>query len=338
MKKKIWLLINILISVLFIWLAFRGVDFSEVKLTFSQFDYLWVFLSVAMNVFSCWLRAVRWQYLMRPVADLSVYRLYTVMLISFMANNLLPFRLGEFMRAIPLKRKEGVSFSATMGSVVMERVIDVMTLMLVFGICLLLFPFPAWIQSGSILILIIIIVSMLVWYYLVHHTQRALFFFDRLTRRLPESKRLRLNQMLGSFINGMSMIKSLKSYSIILIYSLLIWLTYIVSFYLMFFALNLDITNQLNYLHAMVSMVFASFAVMIPAAPGYVGTFHEMTKQSLMLFGVDREPALAFAIIIHGYNYIIFTGIGLFYFIKNNLNFKEAFQPLTIEQNQKENK
>jgi hypothetical protein len=290
-----------------------------------------------MNLFSCWLRAVRWQYFMKPVADLSIYRFYTVMMMSFMVNNLLPFRLGEFMRAIPLKRKEGVSFSATMGSVVIERVIDVITLMLVFGICLLLFPFPAWIQSGSLLILLIIIVSMLVWYYLVHYTQQALVLFDKLISRLPDSKKQRLKEMLSSFINGMSMIKSFKSYAIILVYSMITWFTYMLSFYLMFHALDLGEINQLNFLHATVSMVFASFAIMIPAAPGYVGTFHEMTKQSLMLFGVDRELALTFAIIIHGYNYLVFTGIGLYYFAKNNLNFKEAFQPLSNEQNQQEN-
>ncbi len=86
MKKKFWLLINILVSAVFIWLAVRGVDFSEVSRTFSQVNYFWVFASVAMNVFSCWLRAVRWQYLMKPVASLSVYRLYTVMMMSFMVN------------------------------------------------------------------------------------------------------------------------------------------------------------------------------------------------------------------------------------------------------------
>ena len=241
------------------------------------------------------------------------------------------------MRAIPLKRKESVSFSATMGSVVIERVIDVITLMIVFGICLLLFPFPAWIQSGSLLILLIIIISMLIWYYMVHHTASALALFEKLTRRLPPSKSKRLNEMLGSFINGMSMIRSWKSYLIILLYSMLTWFTYMVSFYLMFHALDLAGINQLNFLHATVSMVFASFAIMIPAAPGYVGTFHEMTKQSLMLFGVERELALTFAIIIHGYNYIVFTGIGLYYFIKNNLNFKEAMQPLTSDNHQQEN-
>ncbi len=321
---------------MFIWLAARGVDFSEVGRTFGQVNYFWVFVSVATNLFSCWLRAVRWQYLMKPVADLPVYRLYTVMMMSFMVNNLLPFRLGEFMRAIPLKRNEGISLSATMGSVVIERVIDVITLMLIFGLCLILFPFPAWIQSGSLLILIIIIISIVIWYYLVHHTEQTLVFFGKLTKRLPEKKGHRLNEMLGSFISGMSMIKSLKSHVVILVQSMLIWFTYMISFYLMFLALDLTEKNLLDFLHATVSMIFASFAIMIPAAPGYVGTFHEMTKQSLMLFGVERELALTFAIIIHGYNYIVFTGIGLYYFVKNNLNFKEAFRPLSNDTNQQE--
>lgn len=249
-----------------------------------------------------------------------------------MVNNLLPFRLGEFMRAIPLKRREGLSFSATMGTVVIERVIDVITLMMVFGICLILFPFPVWLKNGSLLILGVIVLAMMLWYYMVHHKESAMRLFDRVTRRLPGSKSGRLNHIMSSFITGMSMIQSVRSYMMILLYSMATWFTYMLSFYLMFKALNLTVTNGLNFIHATVSMVFASFAIMIPAAPGYVGTFHEMTKQSLLLFSVDREPALTFAIIIHGYNYIVFTGIGLVYFIQNNLNFREALQPISNEE------
>lgn len=333
MKKKLWLLFNLSISAFFVWLAVRGVNWQEVGETFSQVNYFWVITSVLMNIFSCWLRAIRWKYLMKPVAPIPLYRLFTVMMMSFMVNNLLPFRLGELMRAIPLKRNEGVSFSATMGTVVIERVIDVITLLMVFGICLLLFSFPVWIKSGSLLILGIILLVMLLWYYMVHHKESAMNLFDKFTRRLPASRGKRLNEMMSSFITGMSMIQSLRSYIMILFYSMITWFTYMLSFYLMFQALNLSAINGLNLIHATVSMVFASFAIMIPAAPGYVGTFHEMTKQSLILFGVDREPALTFAIIIHGYNYIAFTGIGLYYFIRNNLNFREALQPLPHEEN-----
>jgi len=328
LKKKIWFSVNILISAVFLWLALRGVDYGEMIDSFTRVNYFWVLASVGINIFSCWLRAVRWQYLMLPVARIKTNRMFSALMIGFMVNNILPFRLGEFMRGIALKRTERVSFSASMGSVAIERVIDVITLMMIFGLTLIFFPFPLWVKSGSVIILIIIAVSILIWYLMVHHTEATVAFLERFSQRWMKKSSARISQIVRSFIVGMSLIKSWKFLSVIFIQSAVVWGTYIFAILAMFYAMNMDITYALGLLESTVVMIFTSFAIMIPAAPGYVGTYHEIAKQGLLMFRVDKELAVGWAILSHAYNYISITGIGLYYYFKNNLNLKELFQPM----------
>lgn len=241
-----------------------------------------------------------------------------------MINNVLPFRLGEFVRGYALKRSDNISFSASMGTVVVERIIDVLTLLIIFTFILLLFPFPEWVKNGSVLVAIIVAVSIGILYMFVRRTDWTLQVIHRIVGFFSEGLAHRIEKIARSFIEGVSFLHSPKTYAIIAGLSVLTWITYIYVMYLMFFAVHFDDLYQLDSLGATVVMVFTSFAIMIPAAPGYVGTFHEIAKQSLMLLHVDKEPALGFAIIFHASHYISMTGIGFIYFFRSRLKLKDA--------------
>lgn len=324
MKKIFWLFLNVGISAFFIWLAVRGIDFSELKQSFFGVSIGFVLLSVLLNLFSCWVRAIRWQYLLMPIKKVSLHNVFSALMIGFMINNVLPFRLGEFVRGYALKQSDNISFSASIGTVVVERIIDVLTLLVIFAVILFLFPFPEWVKSGGILVGAIVGVSIFILYLLVKKTEWALKIISRFFGLFSEKLSIQIVRIARSFIEGVSFLHSAKSYFIISLLSVFTWVIYIYVMYAMFFAVHFDTIYQLDTLGATVVMVFTSFAIMIPAAPGYVGTFHEIAKQSLMLLHVDKEPALGFAIIFHACHYLSVTGIGFIYFLNNRIKLKDA--------------
>lgn len=326
MKKIFWLFLNIGISAFFIWLAVRGIDFAELKQSFFGVSIGFAVLSVMLNLFSCWVRAIRWQYLLMPIKKVSTHNVFSALMIGFMVNNVLPFRLGEFVRGYALKQSDNISFSAAMGTVVIERIIDVLSLLIIFGFILLLFPFPEWVKNGSILVGVIVSVSILIIYLSVKKTEWTLKFIQKIVSRYSEDLSHRVERIVRSFIDGVSFFHSAKSYAIVAGLSILTWGTYIFVMYIMFFAVHFETLYGLNTLDATVVMVFTSFAIMIPAAPGYVGTFHEIAKQSLMMLHVDKEPGLGFAIIFHASHYLAGTGIGVFYLLRSRVKLKDALR------------
>lgn len=302
----------------------RGIDFAELKQSFFGVGIGFAVLSVMLNLFSCWVRAIRWQYLLMPIKKVSIHNVFSALMIGFMVNNVLPFRLGEFVRGYALKQSDNVSFSASIGTVVVERIIDVLTLLVIFAFILIFFPFPEWVKNGSILVAAIVGASITILALMVKKTEWTLRVIRRSIGLFSESVSHKVERIARSFIEGVSFFHSAKSYVIIILFSAFTWGIYIYVMYAMFFAVRFDALYQLDMLGATVVMVFTSFAIMIPAAPGYVGTFHEIAKQSLMLLNVDKEPALGFAIIFHACHYISVTGIGFIYFLNNRIKLKDA--------------
>lgn len=323
MKKKIWLVFNIAISAIFIWLALHGIDFTELSHSFKGIDYSFAIVGVLFNLFSCWLRAARLHYMTLPIQRVKIMNYFSSVMIGFMVNNILPFRLGELMRGYALKKSDGVSFSASMGIIVVERIIDVMSLLIVFGVLTIFYPFPGWVKNGGILVAVIVVAVTVILMLMIKRTEVTLRVFNKtlgiFSNKMVESG----NHFLTSFLTGARFLHNLKSYVWITLLTFLIWATFTVSIFTLFYSMNFN-AEGLGVFEAVVFMVFTCFAIMIPAAPGYVGTFHEIAKQSLVLFGIDKEKALGFAIIIHALNYISITGVGFIYFLRSNLKLKQA--------------
>ncbi|MBX7150445.1 flippase-like domain-containing protein [bacterium] len=323
MKKKLWLVFNIAISAVFVWLALRGIDFTELSHSFKGIVFSYAIIGLLLNLFSCWLRASRLHYMTLPIQHVTVKNYFASVMIGFMVNNVLPFRLGELMRGYALKKSDGMSFSASMGIIVVERIIDVISLLIIFGALTFFYPFPEWVKNGGILVTVIAIAVTVILGLMISRTETTLRIFNNLVGVFSKKLAISSHHFLSSFLTGVRFLHDFKNYAWITLITFLIWATFTVSTLMMFYCMNLQ-ADGLGTFEAGVFMVFTCFAIMIPAAPGYVGTFHEIAKQSLLLFGVDKEKALGFAIIIHALNYISITGIGFIYFLRSNLKLKQA--------------
>jgi len=152
-KNGLKIITGLLISAGFLYLAFRKLDFLQMKQAFSQANYWLVIPSLAILLISHWMRSIRWQYLLLPVRKVPVSSLFSALLIGYAANTILPAHLGEVLRAYIIGRKQHVSGSSAMATIVVERIIDVLTIVLIMAVTLVIYPFPNWVKRSGYIML-----------------------------------------------------------------------------------------------------------------------------------------------------------------------------------------
>lgn len=321
MKKNIKTIIGVLISAIFMYLAVRKVDFHEMMNSFAKAEYWYILPGIAVIFLSHWLRAVRWRFLMEPITPVKLNRLFSALLIGYMGNAFLPAHLGELIRVYIIGKKEKVSASTVLGTVIVERIVDVFTLLLLMGVAVIVFPFPSWVRnSGYIFLAAIVLLSVVLVLMKIYRT-RSLGIVSKLTRPLPAKWRTKLLDILGALLDGIVPLKKKVHYVIVFILTLLIWFCYAVSFQVIFYAFDFVKIYSLPWTAALVLLVITTISVLVPSSPGYVGTYHYLCQLSLAFFAVPPDTALSFAFIMHGLNFfpIIIVGLVLVSLTKMNL-------------------
>ena len=321
MQKRF--VIGLIISGVFIYLAFRQIDFVQMWEALKQANYFWLFPAVGFMFISLWLRAVRWRYFMEPIKPgIGFRKLFAAMMIGYYGNNVFPLRAGEVLRAYAIGKSAGVSRMASFATIFVERLIDVLALLLLIGFSVIFHDYPGWIEKGAIAIFIGTTVVTIFMVALMLRTQQTLRLMSRLTRPFPGNVQQFVNKLLGSFLDGFSIFKKTDRFWTITWQSVVMWLLYAAVNYAVLEAFRLN--DQLPIGASFVILVIVNISIMIPAAPGYVGTFHLACQQAVMLFGVSKSAALSFALILHIANFVPITLVGFYYFYRAQLDFKEV--------------
>jgi glycosyltransferase 2 family protein len=305
------LIIGCLIGVVFFYLAARKVDFSLMWETFTKVNYGFVLLAVPVMFFSHLLRALRWRYLMDPIKRVDVATLLSSLLIGYMANILMPAHLGEFLRAYVLGKKRGVSASSTFATIVVERIIDVFALLLLMVFAILLYPFPDWINKAGYGMLIgtvgLFVFLILLKKYFAFFERFLNFFFSPLPKGLQE----RLGRGIRSFVAGIVPLRRGWEYPVVAVLSVVIWGCYGFIIHLILYAFDFVSVYHLPWSTSLIVLVVTTIGIVIPSSPGYVGTYHWLCQISLVMFGIPAGPALSFAILTHGVNFLPVLIVGL---------------------------
>jgi uncharacterized protein (TIRG00374 family) len=315
-KKKF--VIGVLVSLLFLYLAFRKVDYAELWQAVRAANYWFIIPNVILGIFTMWMRAVRWKYMVRPIKKVGLGRLFSSVMIGFMANNVLPARLGEFVRAYSLGTKENISKSASFATIVVERLFDGFSILFILWATLLLFPFPDWVKKASNLFLLTNVAMLVLLVFLEVKTDSTVKFFKYILRFLPHNLRRRAEEILLRFISGLKVFRDASSLIWILSWSILIWVVTGISNYFIFLAFGLHPPIQASF----ILLVIVCLGVMLPAAPGFVGTFQFFSIFALARFGYDKSVALPFSIVLHACQYFPVTLLGLYYLRKEHLSLK----------------
>ena len=319
MRRRLFL--GLIISAVFIYLAFRKIDFILMWQALRGANYFWLFPAVGFMFISLWLRAVRWRYFMEPIKPgIGLHKLFSAMMIGYYGNNVFPLRAGEVLRAYAIGKSTGVSRMASFATIFVERLIDVLALLLLIGFSVFFHDYPGWIEKGSILIFAGTAVLTAFIVALMLHTEKTLGLVSRLTRPFPEKAQDFVNKLLGSFLDGFTIFKKTDRFWTITWQSVAMWLLYAAVNYAVLEAFSLN--ESLPIGASFVILVIVNISIMIPAAPGYVGTFHLACQQALTLFGVSKSAALSFALILHITNFIPITFVGFVYFYREHLDLR----------------
>jgi uncharacterized protein (TIRG00374 family) len=315
MRGKVWL--GVAVSAVLLWVAVRGVSLDEVLHELRQVRVAWLVPVLASIFVRFWLTAIRWQLLLRPVKQVGVHRLFAVTMIGFMANNVLPARLGEFVRAYALGRSEALPPSLPFATIVIERIFDGFTLLLflVGGLSFLQASRTLLWAAGLAGILYLGVLGGLV----ILRTGRGLGLLTGILDRLPDRVGRSGRRLLDSFRAGLDVLGDARALLLTALMSILIWVVNAAGVEAMFRAFSLELPLYASFLLLGVIAV----ALVLPSAPGYVGPFQVGTVQGLALVGVTRDTALSLSIVYHLANYIPITIVGLAYLSALNLTLGE---------------
>ena len=306
------------VSGFFIWFVLRGVDPAEVIAQISQANPWYFLASVFVGTAGYFVRALRWKVLLHPLKpDTALRSRFAGVSIGFAVNNLIPARVGELARAFALTRVEPITLSGSVGSLVVERFLDSIVLVTLFLVPMALPSFPGaeGLFAGAFgtalrltfVLLFIFLAGLLA---LVMFPGPMIRLAERLFVRLPGGWGPRLIGALESFLQALGVLRHPALLIKAVVWSYVFWLWHGLSFWLGFKAFGID----LGFAAAVFTEAVVGFAVAIPAAPGFFGTFQLGADLALSgVYGVAEPSALAFAFGYHLGGFFPITIIGLYY-------------------------
>jgi glycosyltransferase 2 family protein len=329
--------ISFLLAFGFLFLAFRGVKFSELWESLKGANYWWIALLIPLNVLMNWVRAERWSHLLAPIkSPVSKRNLFSGVMIGYAVNNVLP-RVGEFVRPYIVGNREGISKTAVFGTVVVERILDFMSFY--FIVCVVLFMYPHSLdpfvdQPDAIrpLFLLGSIATLLVFVILFFKAETLFRFLAKALRFLPDRQKEKAEKILDKFYTGFAVAKIRDKFSVILFQSFLIWGLNALIMFIPFFAFSPLVQSGMDIGSSVVLLVISSIAWILPA-PGAMGTYHSFLKVAMVrLYGIDETTALSYAIITHEVGYLVVMVIGAYYYFRDHLQISDLTDASSKEQ------
>jgi len=319
--------VGIAISIVLLWWTLHDVDFVQVWSIMRGARPGPVLLGVGLATLPFALRIFRWQLLLRrgDGAALPAVPLWHAIAIGFMANNTLPLRMGEVIRAVAATRLTGARLPAALASLAVERLMDVLVVVLLLGVGLLFAGLPpgttiAGVHMAPLLATLaaIALVGLAAASLVVAFPKSA----ESLIRRLVPWPRLaeRLAGLVEGLTQGMAALQSPAKVAAVIGWSLLIWLCNAASFYVMFGAFGIDV----DFAGALVLQGAIMFVIAVPSSPGYFGAFEVPVVAVLALFLVPKSAAVSYAFTYHVTTFVPITLLGLFSVARTGFGLREV--------------
>ncbi|MBI2765582.1 MAG: flippase-like domain-containing protein [Chloroflexi bacterium] len=312
---------GVAISALLIGLFFRATKPGEIGSALELANYWWLIPATVILFLAISARCVRWSILMRPVAPMSPVRLFPYAIIGYMANNLIPARAGELVRAYVLGDREHVSTVGTFGTIAVERLFDgcVLVLMLLVAGAWVGFDDPkleliALVSAGLFLAAIV------AFYVLTLSERRAKRVIHRLLRVLPERFEHRAEDMADTLVGSLRSVHDPRSVGLVLLFSIIAWTVEASAYATIGRGFNMDV----GFGQYLLLLSAANLAIIIPTFFGGTGPFEWAARLVLTGAGVSAPTASAYAIVSHAFILVPTTVLGLLIFWSFGISFRKA--------------
>ena len=293
---------------------------GEVWLSLRTAHYLWILPGVAVYFFGVWARTWRWHYMLRSVKSVSLPRLFPVVCIGYMGNNIYPARAGELLRAYVLRRREAISVSASLATIIVERIFDGLVMLLFVFIGLPLAPIPSGWRSLVVVFSLLFVGALGLFFIIAASPQRSQALYNWLIDRLlPQRFRGSLRGIADRFLEGLHCLRSGRDVAMIFATSIVVWLAETVKYWFVMHAFNFAVPFYV----LMLMNGVVNLATTIPSSPGYVGTFDAPGIEVLDTFGVNRDIATAYTLVLHFALWLPITLLGAYYMWRESVTREE---------------
>jgi uncharacterized protein (TIRG00374 family) len=300
-------------------------NLDELFGAFKHANYWWVLATIPVMLLSHYFRALRWITMMKPIqSGIHVMNAFSGVMIGYMMNNLTP-RGGELARPFILSRRENVRFSTAIATILVERVIDVLSLS-VFVLITFYYlhskiaqVFPQINSQVLLRYLVSPVVGLMTFIILLITTNIGEWLLRIAVKRFSEKWYVKLHSYLEAFINGFSIFKSPGLYWRVLLETAAIWGLYLVPLYFTFLAFGFEKAYNFGWFDANVLLTMTTIGITIAPTPGAWGIYHSFAQITLVQFyGVPGEQALAFAFVAHGVGYFLNILVGGLFFMREH--------------------
>jgi len=330
-KWQFWL--GVLISVVFIWLALRGLRLDQFWSAVKSANYWWLIPGIVVFFVDVWVRAWRWHYLLKPIKEIPTNTMFPITVIGYMGNNIYPARAGEVLRAVILKRREGVSISASLATIIVERIFD--------GVVMLSFVFVNLpelakltgasgfvgnIQQAAVIGTGVFLGALLIFLLAAMFPQITVkigqWFIDRF---LPERLRENFSGLMHKFLDGLASLRSPINILMVFVTSVVIWLLETGKYWFVMHAFNFNV----SFFALMLMNGIVNLATTIPSAPGYIGTFDAPGIAVLTAYGIDQATAAGYTLTLHVALWLPITLLGAYFLAREGVKWSDNLREET---------
>lgn len=319
---KFWL--GIAISLFFLYIALRGLHLGDLVDALKQANYWWLLPGVAVYFLAVWVRAWRWHYLLQPIKPITTRRLFPITVIGYLGNNIFPARAGELLRTVVLKKEQGVSISASLATIIVERIFDGVTMLAFIFVNLSELArltsssgFVGNIQQLAIWGTAVFIAALLAFLIAAMFPERTLSILDKVVRRIfPTPLSEKILRVAGQFLGGLEALRSPQAIPMIFTTSVLIWLLETLKYWFVMHAFPFTV----SFFTLMLMNGIVNLATTIPSAPGYVGTFDAPGIAVLTAYNVPRALAAGYTLVLHAALWLPVTALGAYYLLKEGIS------------------
>jgi hypothetical protein len=327
MKKwQIWL--GLLISAVFIFFAFRGLDFLEILISIRSANTMWLLPAIPLYFFGLWFRAYRWKILLSPISDYKTHQLFSIVAIGYMGNNIYPARLGELVRSAILKKDANIPVSASLATIIIERIFDgiVMLGFIILNISVIsrmahsidikqtVDSVAAW-GSG------IFLFAFLIFIIAAFFPNASAGIINKISLKILPTKYSRsINTFVEKFFSGIQSLSSPFQTITILMVTIGIWLIETIFYWIIMQAFPFDI----SFGTLMLLSGFLNLFTIIPSSPGYIGTFDAPGIALLTALGIGSQNAAGYTLLLHAALWLPVTVLGAIFFLQKGISWNEA--------------
>lgn len=322
--------VTIILAVVFLFIAFKDVDFAKAMASIGNISAGWFILFIVFFYISHFLRALRWQVMIKSVKEkTSILNLFGAVMIGYGVNVPVP-RLGEIYRGLFLGKWEGISRSSMLGSIILERFIDIFAFTIGALISISIYSGNlleeiSWLDKALILSFIFVFAFIIFLFAVILFRERFSKIIIKIASRISHNLALKAESFFNTLIIGFSSIKDFKGYLLTSIYTVLILVFYTLSTWAGFYSLGMESMGTVSFGMAWVFMIISAFGVVIPT-PGGIGSFHAIAIFVLAnLYGFSKEMGAAYALLTHTTQVILFIFSTFFFFsLINNIRARQG--------------